>query len=214
VLGNQQFETEPRRGGTNLKRTMQAKKHNGSSTEAALELDHELPPAENDDERLPPSTVADAAEPQSEIEKLRAERAAYLDRAARIQAEFENFRKRNAKAQEEYREYALADALQALLPILDSLDNALKTNAASLEDFHSGIELIDKQFHDALAKLGVQPITTEGQPFDPNLHQAIQLVDTDEAEDNHVLDELQRGYKLKDRLLRPAMVRVARNPRK
>jgi len=194
---------------------MQAKKHNGSSTDAALELDHELPPAENDDERAPQSATSDAdtAEPQSEIEKLRAERAAYLDRAARIQAEFENFRKRNAKAQEEYRDYALADALKALLPILDSLDNALKTNAASLEDFHSGIELIDKQFHDALAKLGVQPVATEGQPFDPNLHQAIQLVDTDEAEDNHVLDELQRGYKLKDRLLRPAMVRVAHNPK-
>ena len=194
---------------------MQAKKHNGSSTDAALELDHELPPAESDDERASQATAAvtDTAEPQSEIEKLRAERAAYLDRAARIQAEFENFRKRNAKAQEEYREYALADALKALLPILDSLDNALKTNAASLEDFHSGIELIDKQFHDALGKLGVQPISTEGQTFDPNLHQAIQMVDTDEAEDNHVLDELQRGYKLKDRLLRPAMVRVARNPK-
>ncbi len=194
---------------------MQAKKHNASSTEAALELDHELPAAESDDDRSSPASagVSEAAEPQSEIEKLRAERAAYLDRAARIQAEFENFRKRNAKAQEEYREYALADALKALLPILDSLDNALKTNATSLEDFHSGIELIDKQFHDALAKLGVQPISTEGQPFDPNLHQAIQMVDTDKAEDNHVLDELQRGYKLKDRLLRPAMVRVARNPR-
>src|SRR5271166_2354687 len=194
---------------------MQAKKHNGSSTDAALELDHELPPAENDDERAPQSATSDAdtAEPQSEIEKLRAERAAYLDRAARIQAEFENFRKRNAKAQEEYRDYALADALKTLLPILDSLDNALKTKAASLEDFHSGIELIDKQFHDVLVKLGVEPIVTEGAAFDPNVHQAIQMVDTDEAEDNHVIDELQRGYTLKDRLLRPAMVRVARNPK-
>ena len=191
---------------------MQAKKQNGSSTEAELDLDHELPPAEGDDDPAPQATVA-PEEPQSELEKVRAERAAYLDRAARIQAEFDNFRKRNAKAQQEYREYALADALKALLPILDSLDNALKTNAASLEDFHDGIELIDKQFHDALAKLGVEPVPTEGQPFDPNLHQAIQMVDTDKAEDNHVLDELQRGYKLKDRLLRPAMVRVARNPR-
>ena len=192
---------------------MQAKKHNGSSTE--LELDHELPPAENDDERAPQASAGTAApaEPQSEVEQLRAERAAYLDRAARIQAEFENFRKRNAKAQQEYRDYALVEAIKTLLPILDSLDNALKTNAASLEDFHAGIELIDKQFHDALAKLGVEPISTEGVPFDPNVHQAIQMVDTDEAEDNHVLDELQRGYRMKDRLLRPAMVRVARNPK-
>ena len=192
---------------------MQSKKTNGGS--ADLELDHELPPAEDGDEPVQQGSTATAVpdEPQSELERVRAERAAYLDRAARIQAEFENFRKRSAKAQQEYRDYALADALKTLLPILDSLDNALKTKAASVEDFHAGIELIDKQFHDALAKLGVEPVPAEGAPFDPNLHQAVQMVDTDEVEDNHVLEELQGGYKLKDRLLRPAMVRVARNPK-
>jgi molecular chaperone GrpE len=190
---------------------MQAKKNNGSSTE--LELDHELPPAESADEPAAPASPPAPQEPQSELDRIKAERSAYLDRAARIQAEFENFRKRNARAQQEYRDYALVDAVKTLLPILDSLDNALKTNAASLEDFHAGIELIDKQFHDALAKLGVQPVPAEGELFDPNLHQAIQMVDTDQAEDNRVLEELQRGYKLKDRLLRPAMVRVARNPK-
>ncbi|MGB8887784.1 MAG: nucleotide exchange factor GrpE [Candidatus Korobacteraceae bacterium] len=193
---------------------MQFKKQNGGSN-TELELDHELPPADND---APASTetgaaAKDAASQESELEKVRAERAAYLDRAARLQAEFDNFRKRNAKEQMEYREYALADALKQLLPILDSLDRAAKIDAASLEDFQSGIELIDKQFHDALAKLGVQPISAEGALFDPGLHQAVQMVDTNEAEDNHILDELQRGYKLKDRLLRPAMVRVARNPK-
>jgi molecular chaperone GrpE len=191
---------------------MQFKKQNGGSN-TELELDHELPPAENDVPAEQPAGAKDAASSESELEKVRAERAAYLDRLARLQAEFDNFRKRNAKEQQEYREYALADALKQLLPILDSLDRAAKTNAASLEDFQSGIELIDKQFHDALAKLGVQAIPTEGALFDPNLHQAVQMVDTDDAEDNHVLDELQRGYKLKERLLRPAMVRVARNPK-
>jgi len=191
---------------------MPYKKGNGSSTE--LEPDHELPPADDSDEPAPQgSSTAAAEEPQSELERVKAERAAYLDRAARIQAEFENFRKRSARAQQEYRDYALADALKTLLPILDSLDNALKTNAASLKDFHAGIELIDKQFHDALAKLGVEPVPAEGAPFDPNVHQAVQMVDTDAVEDNHVLEELQGGYKLKDRLLRPAMVRVARNPK-
>jgi molecular chaperone GrpE len=198
---------------------MPFKKHNGGS-DASLELDHELPPAGPDDESASEApgqggktAQLSVAEMEAELEKARVERAAYLDRAARLQAEFDNFRKRNAKEQQEYREYALAEALKTLLPILDSLDRALKTNAASVEDFRSGIELIDKQFHDALAKVGVQPIPAEGELFDPNLHQAVQMVETSDTEDNHVIDELQRGYKLKDRLLRPAMVRVARNPK-
>lgn len=191
---------------------MPFKKNNGSS-EAELELDHELPPAEEGEQSTTqPDSEKSNADLQAELEKALTERAAFLDRAARLQAEFDNFRKRNAKEQQDFRDYALADALRSLLPILDSLDRALKTNAASLEDFRSGIELIDKQFHDALAKLGVQPVAAEGEVFDPNLHQAVQMVETDEAEDNHVIDELQRGYKLKERLLRPAMVRVARNP--
>lgn len=201
---------------------MHAKKHNGSSSEAELALDHELPEQGTvEDAAQPQETVktggaAAASTPESEpaeLERLRVERAAFLDRAARLQAEFDNYRKRNAKEQQDFRDYALAEALKSLLPILDSLDNALKTKAASLEDFHSGIELIDKQFHDALAKLGVQPVEAVGESFDPNLHQAIQMVDTGDAKDNEVLDELQRGYRLKDRLLRPAMVRVARNPK-
>jgi len=193
---------------------MPYRKHNGGS-DTELDVDHELPSAEDESATTPEDggkvASVPTAELEAELEKARTQSAAYLDRAARIQAEFDNFRKRNARAQDEYREYALADALKNLLPILDSLDRALKTNAASLDDFRSGIELIDKQFHDVLAKLGVEPIAAEGESFDPNLHQAVQMVDTDEAKDNQVIDELQRGYKLKDRLLRPAMVRVARN---
>jgi molecular chaperone GrpE len=75
------------------------------------------------------------------------------------------------------------------------------------------VELIQKQLQDALARLGVQPVAAKGQQFDPRLHEAIEMVDTEEANDHEVLDELQRGYKLKERLLRPAMVRVARNPK-
>ena len=143
---------------------MQYKKQNGGSN-TELELDHELPPAESDDASPSGEQAAakDAASLEAELEKARAERAAYLDRPARLQAEFDNFRKRNAKEQQEYREYALADALRQLLPILDSLDRALKTDAASLDDFQSGIELIDKQFHDALAKLGVEPVPAGGR---------------------------------------------------
>ena len=188
---------------------MHYKKDNGGSPPTDLELDHELPSA--DDEAKADSTAGAPTDLQAELDRVRAERASYLDLAARLQAEFDNYRKRAAQEQQEYRDYALADAVRSLLPILDSLDRAANTKAASLEDFHAGIELIDKQFHDALAKLGVQPIEAEGAPFDPNLHQAVQMVDTAEVEDNHVIDEMQRGYKLKERLLRPAMVRVARN---
>ena len=181
---------------------MSANKKNGDAT--GLDLDHELPSAE----------VEETPAVESELEALRAEKANYLDRLARLQAEFDNFRKRSVRDQQDFRDYALAEALRSLLPILDSLDRALKTTGVSVEDFRSGIELVDKQFHDALSKLGVEPVGAEGETFDPNLHQAVQMVDTDEVEDHRVIDELQRGYRIKDRLLRPAMVRVARNPKK
>lgn len=179
-------------------------KTNGETESSAqLDVEHELP-AEGGEA---PNTTPAAS---SDIESLRTERDQYLDRLARLQAEFDNFRKRNAREQQDYRDYAVADAVRLFLPILDSLDRASKSDALDLEQIRSGIELIDRQFHDALAKLGVQPIAAEGQLFDPNLHQAIQMEDTDEAPDNTVIGELQRGYRIKDRLLRPAMVRVAR----
>jgi molecular chaperone GrpE len=175
-------------------------KHNGEvDAPTQLDVEHELP-----------ATDSPEAQPDSEVEKLRNERDQYLDRLARLQAEFDNFRKRTAREQLEYRDYAVAEALRSFLPILDSLDRAAKSDASDIEQIRSGIQLIDRQFHDALAKLGVQPIPAEGQAFDPNFHQAIQMEDTDEAPDNTVIGELQRGYKIKDRLLRPAMVRVAR----
>lgn len=174
-------------------------------TPQALDLEHELPPA-GDSAELP---QADA-----EAQKLQQERDALLDRLARLQAEFDNYRKRSAREQQEYRDYALTEAIRSLLPIVDSFDRALATEQRG-EDFHNGIELINRQFHDTLGKLGVQPVEApRGEVFDPNLHEAVQMVDTDEVKDHHVLDQLQRGYRIKDRLLRPAMVRVATNSKK
>ena len=120
-------------------------------------------------------------------------------------------RKRAAAEQQRFRDYALADAIKSLLPTLDSFERALKTSEEKSE-FRNGVELIYKQLQDALQKLGLTPITTQGEMFDPHLHEAVEMVETHEAEDHKVLEELQRGYKLKDRLLRPAMVKVARNP--
>ena len=180
-----------------------------------LDLEHELPPAEETgEEQAAPAAGQDAAALRADMEKLQAERNLLLDRMARMQAEFENARKRAAREQQEYKDFALADALKNLLPILDSLDRALQGPVQKQEDFRAGVELIRKQFQDALEKLGLRPIPAKGEPFDPRLHEAIEMVDSDEVKDHHVLEELQRGYKLKDRLLRPSMVRVARNSKK
>ena len=192
------------------------RKGNGKTESPNLDLEHELPPAEDSDETAPatgPTAVAGGGE-ISETEKLRAERDALLDRLARLQAEFDNARKRATREQQEFREFAAADVIKKILPVLDSFELALKAPAAAdsnSTDLRSGLELIYRQFQDALQKLGVQPIESVGKPFDPRVHEAIEMVDTSEAEDHQVLDELQRGYNFKGRLLRPAMVRVARN---
>ena len=181
-----------------------------------LDLEHELPEGDGRDvlpEAGAPENQSNVDGSQEELRKLRAERDALYDRLARLQADFENQRKRAAKEQAEYKDYAIADAIKSLLPIIDSFDRAIKTTGGSSDDLRSGVELINRQLHDALSKLGVQPIEAQGAPFDPHLHQAVQLVETTDVPDHQVIEELQRGYKLKDRLLRPAMVRVASNPR-
>lgn len=190
---------------------------NGKSEVDPQELDaeHELPASDEGAEDVPTaSTTAAAGQPgahrDTELEKLKVERDALLDRLARLQAEFENARKRSAREQQEFREYALTEAVKGLLPVLDSFERALQVSANE-SDLRGGVELIYKQLEDALAKLGLRPIPAKGEPFDPHLHQAIEMVDTTEADDHQVLEELQRGYKLKDRLLRPSMVKVARN---
>jgi len=186
-------------------------KGNGK-TEVKLDPEHELPAGEGEEEVASGSTVAGPAEVSaiSETEKLKAERDALLDRLARLQAEFDNARKRAVRDQQEFREFAAAEVIKNFLPILDSFERALKAGGDS-SDFRNGVELIYRQLQDALQKMGVQPIVALGQAFDPRVHEAIEMVDTTEVADHHVFDELQRGYKYKDKLLRPAMVRVARN---
>jgi molecular chaperone GrpE len=191
-------------------------KANGRSEaeKSTLDLERELPAGDSNDGPQtsggPTSTAASGSE--TEFEKLKAERDSLLDRLARQQAEFDNARKRTVREQQEFREYAAADALKSLLPVVDSLDRALQVKSDA-EEFRNGVDLIYKQLQSALAKLSVHPITSKGEPFDPHYHEAIEMVETTEAPDHHVVEELQRGYKYKDRLLRPAMVKVARNPR-
>jgi molecular chaperone GrpE len=174
------------------------------------DLERELPAGQGGEESVAGTKAADAV---SEIEKLKAERDALLDRVARLQAEFDNARKRAAREQQEFREFAAADVIRNFLPVLDSFERALKAGDSNPSEFRNGVELIYRQFQDVLQKVGVQPIAAVGQPFDPRIHEAIEMVDTTAVPDHHVLEELQRGYNYKERLLRPAMVRVARNGR-
>jgi molecular chaperone GrpE len=153
---------------------------------------------------------------RQEYERSVKERDSLLDRLARTQAEFDNYRKRSAKEQSEFREYAVADTIKNFLPIIDNFDLALRAQKADAGDsaLRSGIELIRKQMEDVLSRLGVQVVPAQGQTFDPRVHEAIEMVESNEHPDHQVIEELQHGYKLKDRLLRPAMVRVATNPNK
>jgi molecular chaperone GrpE len=184
---------------------------NGKSEVEPRELDaeHELPASDGAQE----NSQAVSAEPiaptgeSTEVQKLRAERDNLLYRLA----DLENARKRAARDQQDFREYALADAIKTLLPTLDSFERALQVSANEKSELRSGVELIYKQLQDALGKLGVRPILAKGEQFDPRLHEAIETVETTEAKDHQILEELQRGYKLKDRLLRPAMVKIAHN---
>jgi molecular chaperone GrpE len=123
-------------------------------------------------------------------------------------AEFDNFRKRIERERADMFEYAAAEAVKALLPVLDDFERALKMQTMDT-DFVKGIELIYQRMFEVLAKLGLQPIEAEGKPFDPNIHHAIEMVESDEHEDQTVLAELLRGYTFKGRLLRASMVRVA-----
>jgi molecular chaperone GrpE len=182
-----------------------------TEVEPQLEADHELPPADGSEDT--PQGAVSASSEGSELQKLKAERDTLLDRLARMQADFENARKRAARDQQEFREYAVADALKALLPVLDSFERALQVSSGEKSELRNGVELIYKQLQDGLGKLGLRAIPAKGETFDPRWHEAIEMVDTNGAPDHQVIDELQPGYKLKDRLLRPAMVRVARNPK-
>src|SRR5438270_10005357 len=169
-----------------------------------------LPPA--DAQELAQESQGGVASP--EYERVSQERDALLDRLARLQAEFENYRKRNAREQTEFREYAVADAIKQFLPVLDNFDLALRSHKNEGADpaLRSGIELIRKQMEDVFSKVGVQVVPAQGSSFDPRVHEAIEMVESSDHGDHEVIEELQRGYKLKDRLLRPAMVRVATNP--
>jgi molecular chaperone GrpE len=192
-------------------------KGNGQVDQQNEALEHELPEADPQDGFEEKTATAEAppkrepSAPSAELEKLRSERDNLLDRLARLQAEFDNYRKRAIRENAEFRDYAVADAAKNLLPVIDNFALALKNTSGGPEDFRKGVELIHKQLQDVLQRLKVERVPAEGEPFDPRVHEAIEMVESNEVPDHYVLEELQPGYRIKDRLLRPAMVRVAKN---
>jgi len=154
-----------------------------------------------------------AAEPaQTELEQMKAERDRLLDRLARLQAEFENARKRAERERAEFREFATGSVAEQFLPVLDNLELALKSTG-SVAQLRSGVSLIVKQMEEVLEKMQVKAVPTMGEAFDPRFHEALGTVERDDLPDQHVAEEIRRGYKIRERLLRPALVRVAHNPK-
>jgi len=146
------------------------------------------------------------------VADLKAERDQLLDRLARLQAEFDNARKRQEREKQEFRDYATGNVVEQFLPVLDNFTLALNANA-SAEQLRQGVELIVKQMDEVLRNLSVTAVPTVGEPFDPRVHEALGTVERDDLPDHSIAEEIRKGYKIRERLLRPAMVRVVSNPK-
>jgi molecular chaperone GrpE len=171
-----------------------------------------VPPETASAEPSSASVEPEAVASRAEIEQLKGERDHLLDRLARLQAEFENARKRAEREKADYRDYATGNVVEQFLPVVDNFELALQSNG-SAEQLRKGVELIVKQMEEVLRQLQVSPIAAVGEPFDPRLHEALGSVEREDLPDQHVAEEIRRGYRLRERLLRPAMVRVAHNPK-
>jgi molecular chaperone GrpE len=175
----------------------------------AVETDSRIDNAQGTD----PVSAPDApviSEGQSEAANLKTERDQLLDRLARLQAEFDNSRKREQRERGEFRDYATASVIEQFLPVVDNFQLALKSGG-SADQLRAGVELIVKQMEEILRNLNVQVVPTVGTQFDPRVHEALDSVERNDVPDHQVLDEVRRGYTLRDKMLRPALVRVARN---
>ena len=164
----------------------------------------------------PPATAAGKSSAEDvagkEIEQLKGERDQLLDRLARLQAEFENARKRAERERQEFRDYATGSVVEQFLPVLDNFELALKSKGTA-EQMRSGVELIVKQMEEVLRQMQVVAIPAVGEAFDPRYHEALGSVERDDLPDQHIAEEIRRGYKIRERLLRPSMVRLVSNPK-
>lgn len=155
--------------------------------------------------------VLDASHLKSEVQRLQTLADDYQQRSLRTQADFDNFRKRTQKEKEDFAKYASSKLITELLPIIDNFERAISAagDIADNDSFAKGVGMIFRQLEGVLKAEGLEPMEAVGQPFNPEFHQAIMQVESDEHEEGIVVEEVQKGYMLKDRVLRPAMVKVS-----
>ncbi|MFC0089779.1 nucleotide exchange factor GrpE [Allobacillus sp. GCM10007491] len=156
------------------------------------------------------SRDANSEENQSELNQLKDENADLNDRLLRLQADFDNYKRRMKKEKEMDLKYKSQELATEIIPVLDNFERALQTGAdqENVASFVEGVEMVYQQLQQALEKVGVTEIEAEGKEFDPTIHQAVMQVEEDGYDSNQVIEVLQKGYQLKDRVIRPAMVKV------
>jgi len=163
------------------------------------------------DGNAPRIALVEEAAPDA-LAEMKAERDQLLDRLARLQAEFDNARKRQEREKQEFRDYATGSVVEQFLPVVDNFALALNANA-SAEQLRTGVELIVKQMDETLRQLNVQAVATVGQQFDPRMHEALGTIERADLPDHAVAEEIRKGYRIRERLLRPALVRIVSNPK-
>jgi molecular chaperone GrpE len=187
---------------------MESEKELENSSQAAVEP--EAKPQELTQQETGSALLGDLP---AAYQKLLAEKQELYDRLLRKQAELENSRKRMQREKEEFLQHANFDLIRALLPVLDGFDRAFRQRDSSIPaQFYEGLDLIHRQLLDTLGRAGLTVIESKGETFDPAIHQAVETVEDPQHRDHEIVEELQRGYRLKQRLLRPALVKVAVQP--
>ena len=144
-----------------------------------------------------------------QVENLKKEKEELFARLQRLQADFDNYRKRSVAEQDRCIQYTLAEVFKSLIPVIDNFERALESKEKG-EGFAEGVQMIFKQLKEILEKEGLELIEAEGKPFDPYVHEAVMHVDSEGHEENVVVEEFQKGYKFKEKLIRPSMVKVAK----
>ncbi len=171
----------------------------------------DVPDAERMEDEGGPSPTADRPPvPPDDLVELRKERDVLHDRLLRQAAEFDNYRKRIDRERRDSAQFAAVDFVQELLPVIDDFERALQVEAPGADSYRQGIEIIHRALMDMLRKRGVTPIEAVGTAFDPEVHQAVAYEEAPDRQDGEVVEQFTRGYRLGDKLIRPAMVKVAK----